>query len=1041
MRWHIGRPARLGWAWFPLEGRCAPGRIRISIFGITLFLCPALFATESLPLDQLQHKSWTTIDGAPSHALFLAQGGDGLLWISAVDGLYRFDGAKFSSFRLPEGIAPTANNAYLLRASSSGALFAGSFYEGIVTIDHVGIRAFGVRDGLPHAPISFLTEGPDHRMWCAAGGHLLRLDGNRWTVPEDGANLPQGVADTLLFDHTGTLWVATNTGKLYFLPAGRHSFQISHESWDPSLGIVGLLEGPGGSLWLGLQNLKGQQSIIRELNVEGHPAMDPTRLEFPYSIWDLHFDRTDALWVTGQGIRRITFSRDRDPLSGLQGLHVSRDETIAAGLSSTATKYLCEDNEGDIWVSTLRGVERFRTPALVAVAPPATELAASPDVAIGSKGRVWVRAGEERISAFEGNRIAGEGPDAKACFEMFEDRDGALWYSDQKELWRFDHGHLSKVAVPPALSVRRLMQIAQLPGGPLLFLFDGLGLWKWARGEWNVLSPSAQSEGQITAILPQTARTVWLGYASGRVATLNFESGTISVKAMGQSTLGAVYAFLETHFGVLISGNRGVAILRHKLFERLTIKGDVDVVGVSGMIQSFDGDLWLNSEHGVVHVSNSDLLRALQGDTLGPISAEVLSEPEIRGPARLLHDLPTVARDASGRLWFNTSDTIVFIDPEHIARNTVAPVLTISGISSDGHLISRPFSIPRGSHTIRIEYFGSNLTAPEKVRYRYKLDGVDDDWQDVGSRTEAVYTRLRPGRYSFQVVATNGENVWSRSNEIGFTVLPMFYETPWFVALCCCALIAMAVLAYRMRVQIIASRLRDRAEERANERIRIARDLHDTLLQGFQGLMLSFHVAAQSVPNDSSARRMLDGALLKADRLVVEGRDRVGRLRSESLEGVSLPDALRALGEELNTRHALEFEVRILQTEIEIEPHVKDELFCIAREAITNSFRHANATEIGAVVDYERRALSMTCHDNGCGIDQETNVPPPESCHYGVVGMIERARRIGASYRCDSSPGLGTKVVIRLPANRAYVQSGRISAWLRLLHKVDAIES
>jgi signal transduction histidine kinase len=253
--------------------------------------------------------------------------------------------------------------------------------------------------------------------------------------------------------------------------------------------------------------------------------------------------------------------------------------------------------------------------------------------------------------------------------------------------------------------------------------------------------------------------------------------------------------------------------------------------------------------------------------------------------------------------------------------------------------------------------------------------------------------------------------------------------------------IAIAVLVYRIRIQIITSRLRDRAEERANERIRIARDLHDTLLQGFQGLMLSFHVAAQSVPNDSPARRMLDGALLKAVRHVIEGRDRVSRLRSESLEGVSLPDALRALGQELNARHALKFEVRILQTEIEIEPHVKDELFCIAREAITNSFRHANATEIGADVDYERQALSMTCHDNGCGIDQETDVPPPESCHYGVVGMIERARRIGASYRRDSSPGLGTKVIIRLPASRAYVQSGRISAWLRSVHRVDPIES
>jgi signal transduction histidine kinase len=343
---------------------------------------------------------------------------------------------------------------------------------------------------------------------------------------------------------------------------------------------------------------------------------------------------------------------------------------------------------------------------------------------------------------------------------------------------------------------------------------------------------------------------------------------------------------------------------------------------------------------------------------------------------------------------------------------------------------------PPNSRTFRIQYFGANLTAPEKVRYKYKLGGVDDNWQDVGGRNEAVYTRLRPGTYTFQVVASNGEGVWSQPVDLAFTELPTFYQTTWFLVLCSLAAISLAVLFFKMRINSVARRLRDRAEERANERIRIARDLHDTLLQGFQGLMLSFHAAVQVVPGDSRARALLETALLKADRLVVEGRDRVSRLRSESLEGVSLPDALKALGEELNIHRICSFEVHVTEMRFEIKPQVKDELFCIAREAITNSFRHAEASTIGANLDFGKRALSMICYDDGCGIDAQTIESAPRS-HYGMLGMRERARRLGARYTCDSAPGYGTKLIVCVPAGRAYEDNGWFSVWLGTFQRFD----
>jgi signal transduction histidine kinase/ligand-binding sensor domain-containing protein len=990
---------------------------------------------EPLPLSQLQHKSWTPTEGAPAHNDFLTQGGDGVLWISA-DGLYRFDGIKFSSFRLPEGTSPTANYRYLLRVSSSGVLFAGSFYEGIVTVDHDKIRAYGVKDGLPRAPIVFLAEGPDRRMRCVSAGRLLVFDGDRWSDEGAGTNLPAGVADTLLFDRAGRLWVATNDGRLYFRRRGERSFQLTGESWDAALGIMALIESPDGGLWIGLQNFRRPQSIIRQLNVEGHSAAEPLRLEYPQTIWDILFDQAGGLWVTGKGVRRITFAGARTQSAGT-ALRVLRDEVVMDGLSSTTTKYLCKDNDGDIWVSTRGGIERFRTPALVAVAQHGSELASTSDVAPGTGGRIWLHRAEERISAYQGNQLVAAGPRVPYCGNLFEDRDGTLWYRDLTDLWRFERGRLAKVALPKNLNVRRLMQIAQLEDGSMVFLFDTFGLWTWKAGEWSGLPPASKSDGQITAIFTEPPEGLWLGYASGRVATWNGRAGG-PIVSRGQSTLGMIYAFLQTPFGLLVSGSNGVAVLVHGQLERLTFGGDNEVRGVSGMIQSVDGDLWLNSALGVVRIPRQELERAFAGSKIAPIGAELFNEPQISGPARILSDLPTVARDATGRIWFNTSDTIAYIDPANIAKNTVPPIVTVSSISSDGHALDRT-TAPAGNHTLRIQYFGSNLTAPEKVRYKYRLDGVDESWQDVNNRTEAVYTRLRPGAYSFQVMATNGEGVWSQPVDLAFTVLPTFYQTGWFLSLCGLAVIGLVVLTFRLRLNSIARRLRDRAEERANERIRIARDLHDTLLQAFQGLMLSFHVAAQAVPDTARARQLLESSLVKADRLMIEARDRVSRLRSESLEGVALPDALKALGEELTAHESIRFDVQIKETPVEIVPHIKDELFCIAREAITNSFRHADAHEIGATLDYGKRALSMICHDDGCGIEPETMESAPRQ-HYGMLGMRERARRIGATFSCDSKPGEGTTVTVRIPASRAYIGSGFLPGWLRFFQKAESQE-
>jgi signal transduction histidine kinase/ligand-binding sensor domain-containing protein len=1039
MRWNIGIRSRFTRTRVVLGRPSALVRKFVLAIACAQILVNSGYGEDPLPLNQLQHKSWTVADGAPRHLLEVVQGFDGILWLSASDGLFRFDGLKFYPYDLPVGSTPTRNNDYSLYESKSGTLWAGSWYEGLVRVDGGNVKAYGTNDGLPAGAESSLTEDSAHTIWCVVGRHLLHLVGNRWIDETRAFGLPVDEARLDLFDQAGTQWIATTTSKLYSRPADKNRFQLTTESWPANEEGVQLLESPAGDLWIALDNYGKQESVVRQLNVGSSRNFAGFEFTFPYNIWDARFDSHGSLWVTGSGIRRITFTY-RHGSKGLVATEPHEETLPPSSFPSGETHALFEDNEGDMWVTTANSLDRFRTPSLIAFGSPATGVATGPDVAKSRNGGVWIHTGNDQLLQIEGDKTIARGPSPDSCFNLFEDRTGAVWFNTLGQLFRLDENRLSQVPLPKSLSAVRIRQILQREDGSMLVSFKDLGLWKLDQKRWSQVSLPNLAPEQLSVAFLDSSDELWLGSISGKIAK-STPTGTKVYPLTDQLGLGIIYAFLETKEGLLVSGNDGIAALDSDHFVRLKLEPDPAITGISGMIASSDGDLWLNTGQGVVHILRSELAAALASPQNHVMQAELFSEVTIRGPGRLLFDLPTAVQDGTGRLWFNTSDVIAYIDPAHINRNRTAPILKVASVTADGAALDAHLRVPAGSRTLRVEYFGSNLTAPEKVRYKYKLDGVDDDWQDVGHRTEAVYTHLRPGSYSFHVMTSNGEGVWSAPVDLKLAVLPAFFETAWFLTLCCLIALIIAVLVFRIRLGSITRRLRDRAEERANERIRIARDLHDTLLQGFQGLMLSFHVAAQTVPSESPARRMLDGALLKADRLVVEGRDRISRLRSESLEGISLPDALRALGEELNARHALEFEIQIWGNEVDIQPHVKDELFCIAREAITNSFRHANATKIGATLDYHRRALSMICHDNGCGIDENDGVSALESCHYGMLGMKERARRLSASFHCKTSPGSGTTISVRLEAGRAYVEAGWISAWIRPLNRTGPTES
>ena len=462
---------------------------------------------------------------------------------------------------------------------------------------------------------------------------------------------------------------------------------------------------------------------------------------------------------------------------------------------------------------------------------------------------------------------------------------------------------------------------------------------------------------------------LWAGFNHGIVGL--WANGRWNPLPANDPSIGAVWALGDSSYGLVAAGINGVAIMRGGHLQPLHLLHDEDGKGLTGIAQTSNGDLWTNGVHGVVHLSSSEFDAAIR-ESAYQMRSELIAEGDYIGPAPLARYSPSIARGESDRLWIVTASRVVSLDPSRIHQVPEQPKLLVRGIQSDGRPLNAARKVQPLPQTLTIHYFGVNLTAPEKVIYRYQLVGADHGWQEAGARTEAIYTHLRPGNYTFEVEASNDDGVWTLPLTADpFSVLPSFYQTWWFTILCACATLLLCWMLITLRVRYLATLIRARAEERADERVRIARDLHDTLLQGVQGLSLSFHAAASALAPENSVRKKLENALLKADRIIMEGRDKVSRLRCEELSDAQLVEQLESVGEELRLGTRTEFEVQCAGIHAELKSHVIEELFNIGREALTNAFQHSGASQITLTLLYEKRCFMLTCKDNGCGFDDK----------------------------------------------------------------------
>ena len=623
---------------------------------------------------------------------------------------------------------------------------------------------------------------------------------------------------------------------------------------------------------------------------------------------------------------------------------------------------------------------------------------------------------------------------------LFQDDHGRIWVSTRHGIAYFENGRFIPVSAAPVGTVH---SIAGDTAGNLWVSQDH-DLFHLLRGSVVELIPWARlgrKDWADVLFADPVQSGLWLGFRQSGLAY--FKDDQIRASYSGADGLGEgfVSSLQLDRDGALWAGTqRGLSRTKNGRLGTLTSKNGLPCDTVLWVMEDNDHSFWLYMACGLVRIARSEL-DAWVADPKRTIQARVFDSSDgVRSHATPTGSNPGVVKAADGKLWFVAGDGVGVIDPRHLPVNKLPPPVHVEEVKVDGNPwdASHGWRLPALTRDLEIHYTALSLVAPEKNRFKYKLEGRDSDWKDAGNERQASYTDLRPRNYRFRVMASNNSGLWNETGDsLNFSIAPAYYQTAWFLLSCVAACLALLLLLYRLRLHQIAREFNARLEGRVDERLRVARDLHDTLLQSFQGLLLQFQGARNLVkrrPDD--AEQVLDSAIDNAARAITEARDAVHEMRSSTVVTNELAKAIRALGEELAEQQtAAKVDTPALSVEVEgasqeLHPILRDEVYRIAGEAVRNAFRHAGAKRIEVEIRYDARKLRVRVRDDGSGIDASLLNEGREG-HYGLPGMRERAKAIGGQLEVWSERGAGTEVELTIPVSVAYADRGRGARWFR----------
>jgi signal transduction histidine kinase/ligand-binding sensor domain-containing protein len=977
---------------------------------ITLACASAVALDRSIA--QFAHTAWGPRDGAPTVIDALAQSADGYLWIGSADGLYRFDGVLFERYQPRSGGPFPGRRVASLFALPNGDLWIGFRGGGISLVRNGTATHYSLRQGVPEAAVWCFAQDREGMIWAATASGLVRLEGNLWKKVGSDWGFPGRSANTVYLDRQGTLWVSTED-TLVSLPRGARKFQPTGIRVGQ---VFQIAQAENGKLWMP-ETTRSVRPIPLKDNRQ---PSDETEIQVG-SVGIL-FDDVGALWITsvGDGLRRAPApeslkGRVKEFSTGIESF-TSRD-----GLSDDVVRTILQDREGNIWVGTSSGLDRFRKTNLTAVTLPFKAVFAV--MSAGDAGDIWVESLKSAIRV-HGGRADGSSLLPSQASYAYRDPFGAIWWVCFDDIYRYSNGHFTTVALPPSFpKPYQEKDVAATEDASGTLWLDAIrqGLFYRRVGKWRRL----ESASEFAKLTPRAAFTdgmgrAWFGFEEGTIIILNNET-IQKVFASADSPVGSVRAINGLGHHTWVGGESGMAFFDGNRFQKI-IPVDADAFGsISGIEETNDGTLWLAESRGVIRVPASEV-RLVLSDPSHRVYYRLFDVFDgLQGTFAGIANSQREIQGTDGKLWFLTSAGVLWIDPANIYTNTLPPPVSIRSVSVNGRQFDSFSSLilPPRTTNLQINYTALSLSVPERVSFRYRLAGVDKEWQNAGTRREVVFTRLGPGTYRFQVIACNNDGVWNDAGAtIVFTIAPAWFQTIWFLTMCVAGGLLLVFTIYRLRVRQVANAISARFDERLDERTRIARDLHDTLLQTIQGSKLVADSALKRAENPSRMLEALEQLSIWLARATTEGRTALNSLRTSTTDTNDLAQAFREALAECRSESALETTLSVMGNTKDLHPIVREEVYRIGYEAIVNAYLHSQASKLQVTLNYSDE-FSIDVADNGVGMDPAVAERGKEG-HFGLCGMRERAARITGRLTVTTSSSSGTQVKLTVPGKIIY---------------------
>jgi len=996
------------------------------VLGALLAWCPGVFALDpSLAISQYAHTGWNVREGFSKGVIFtIAQGADGYLWLGTEFGLLRFDGVRNTAWQPPAGEHLPSNDIRSVRVARDGRLWIGTT-AGLASWQGGRLTHYPELDG---QVIEALLEDRDGTIWVGAWaptvGRLCTIQSGRTQCYGQDGRLGSGVT-SLYEDSGGNLWAGGATGVWRWKPGSPQLYSIP----DATNRINALIEDAGGLLI-------AQNSGITRLKNGKAEAYPFPGLEFKPRR--LLRDRDGGLWI-GASIDH-----------GLLHRHQGRTDrfTQSDGLSGGAISSLFEDREGNIWVATVDGLDRFRNFAVPTISvKEGLSSSGVSAVLAATDGTVWLgtdyglnrwRNGQITIYRKRG-APAGSRPNATGS-ALPDDEVHSLFQDDRGRLWVATHRGVVVLESDRFVPIRSMPEgivysiAADGPGSVWISHRDALFHLRQARVvnriPWSTLG---RKDAAAVLLNDPLQGGLWLGFPEGDV--VYFRDGQLRASYAAGKELGdgPVHGLKIDPDGTLWAATeRGLSRLKDGHAITLSSTRGLPCDTVHWMLEDDAHSVWLYTACGLVRIARSEL-DAWSADPTRTIRTEVFDSSDgVSNHSFAIGYSPRVARSADGKLWFLPFGGVSVIDPHHLPVNNLPPPVQIEQITADGKTYWRNLSgespsspkLPALVRNLSIDYTALSLVAPETVRFRFKLEGQDADWREVVNDRRVEYSNLVPRHYTFRVTASNNSGVWNEDGAVlDFSIAPAYYQTTWFRALAVGTVLSLFWAAHRIRLRVVErhqgeiTALNERLmKAQEQERIRIAGELHDGIMQQISALSLMLGTARRQIPPDLDAKAAVGNVQKKLIQVGADVRQLSHGLHPVALKDAGLPDALRAYCDEFS-------HVRGISLSYDADDSVRDlsrgaalALYRIAQEALGNAAAHGAASHVDVRLTRSDGQVFLSVSDDGQGFEPNRI---RASDGLGLINMRERARQLNGTFQLDSEPGRGTTMKVAIPFRRA----------------------